>query len=829
MKYSGGLDGLRGVAVLVVVLFHAQVPIAGGGFLGVSLFFTLSGFLITSLLLAEFDASGAISLRHFYVRRARRLLPVAYLCLLLVALAGVWWSASQRADLPGDLIASVANVANWRFALAPTNYADLFDTAPSPVAHFWSLAIEEQIYLILPVVAVVALRRGRRTFGWVTAVLLSASTAATLFTSDRNLVYNGTHTRAAELLIGVALALYLRRGDRTLGDEVWRRVRWVPGAVAGALLVALVALASLDQEWIYRGGLTAVAILSAVLIAAVVSEQFPNRLLDIRPLVTLGRLSYGIYLVHWPIFLLLDAERTGLGPVALFSLRCMATGVVAVVSARLLEQPVRLGRTPRTTRRFVAATATGALAVLAAALFVIPQPGYTPTEQLLGGGDAGVVDFRMAEPATLRPEPQRAQSMSPVAGPPVPFRIAVIGSEPTAVAAVASAATADVGDLVIEVLDDIRPDCPLSTTVIVGCPTPADRLRTLQARIEVDAVVIAVGPVEDADFESRSAAVDSGSALSDFAASQIAASSALGALVDDAADADVDVVLYSTGKRFAAFDHQVVELAIVRTFIRTVIRTETELASAVRVRARADRGSNGGGQVDDRALRVLVVGDSTSLTLAMALSDGSDGRLEVLWAGANGCPLATVEATRTSPDHQWTTRSCEPYETKLPPLLASFAPQALLVVSGPIELTEHRFAGDPTARVASDAGFLGERDAAIGSLAVLTNGDVPILVADIPAVQQGLFASREMTRPDRLDALNDQIDRWDRGSPQITRFGYRDALEFAESTPGALRSDGVHPDAGPLQELARSVYVDRVVELSRRVRAELDAAKALDG
>lgn len=817
--------------MLAVVLFHAQVPVAGGGFLGVSLFFTLSGFLITSLLLAEFDASDAISLRHFYVRRARRLLPAAYMCLLLVALTGMWWSASQRADLPGDLIASVANVANWRFAFAPTNYADLFDTAPSPVAHFWSLAIEEQIYLILPAVVVVALRRSRRTLAWVVAVLLSASIAATLLTSDRDLVYNATHTRAAELLIGVALALYLRRGDRTLGEDVWRRRRtgWVPGALAGAVFVAVIALASLDQEWIYRGGLAAVGVLSAVLIAAVVSEQFPNRLLDVRPLVAIGRLSYGIYLVHWPIFLLLDAERTGLGAVALFALRCVATGAVAVASARLLEQPVRRGRLPRTTRRFVVATGAGALAVLAAALVVIPQPGFTPTEQLLSRGDTGVVDFGAAQPATIRSEATRARSMNLVVGPPKPFRVAVIGSEPTAVAALTGAGTVDGGDLVIQVLDDIRPECPLSTTVIAGCPTPVDRLRTLQGLGDVDAVVIAVGPVEDADIGSRIIGVDSASALARFGASELAASSALEALVGIAGNSDADVVLYSTGTRFADFDHQLVELAFAEPTIRTVVRTETELASAVVVRARADQRSSGGGPVDERALRVLVVGDSTSLTLAMALSDGSDGRLDVLWAGANGCPFAAVEATRPSPEDQWRTTSCEPYETKLPPLIASFAPQALLVVSGPIELAEHRFAGDPAARVASDAKFLGARDMAIESLAELTNGDVPILVADMPAVQTGPFSSREMTSPERLDALNDQIDSWDRGSSQIARFGYRDTLESAESTPGALRSDGVHPDAGPLEELARSSYVDRLIELYRTVRAELDAAKALSG
>ena len=160
MKYVPGLDGLRAVAVIAVLVFHAQFAAASGGFLGVSLFFTLSGFLITTLLLDEHESTGTLGLRRFYGRRVRRLLPAAYVCLLLVVVAAGWWTASQQRRLPGDLIASVANVANWRFAFAPTSYQELFLGDPSPVAHFWSLAIEEQIYLVLPVVVYFALRRG---------------------------------------------------------------------------------------------------------------------------------------------------------------------------------------------------------------------------------------------------------------------------------------------------------------------------------------------------------------------------------------------------------------------------------------------------------------------------------------------------------------------------------------------------------------------------------------------------------------------------------------------------------------------------------------------
>lgn len=835
MKHSGGLDGLRGVAVLVVVLFHAQVPGAGGGFLGVSLFFTLSGFLITSLLLAEFEANDTISLRHFYVRRARRLLPAAYLCLLLVALAGVWWSAGQRAQLPGDLIASLANVANWRFAFAATNYADLFVDAPSPVAHFWSLAIEEQIYLVLPVVVIVALRRGRGTLAWVIGALLSASIAATLLTSDRDLVYNATHTRAAELLVGVALALFVRRGGRAVGDRMWRRFGWVPGAFAGAAFVALVALASIDQEWIYRGGLVAVAVLSAVLIAAVVSEQFPNRLLDVQPLVTIGRLSYGIYLAHWPIFLLLDAERTGLGPVALFALRCVVTGAVAVASSSLLEQPVRQGRWYATAPGFASATGVGAVAVIVATVLV-PPPNFTRTEQLLEFGDAGVVDFRTLDRLPEVQEGSAAPTSSAIdAGPtgvPDPFRVAVIGSESSAVEAVRSTVmTSD--DQLIEVIDDIRPQCPLSAMSLPGCDALVDRFRSLTSSTgagagRIDLLVVATGVAEDAEIAPRSGATESREQLAAFAASQIESSAAIRSAIDSAIAAGAQVMLYSAGQRYGAFDDQLVHLAIGGAITGHVIRTGTELSSAIGKSARTDRAGSAENTSEGSPLRVLVIGDSTSLSLAMGLNDGGDGRVEVLWAGANGCPLAPVEATRPSRGDEWTDHDCVPYEQRLGPVLTSFAPDAVLIVSGPTELTEHRFPGDPAGHIAVDPTFVAARDRTLDEVAAIANG-IPLLVADVPAIRPGQFATSEMTDPGRLDALNAQIEQWDLRSTQIAVFPYRGVLEAAEQRHGDLRSDGVHPDAAPLESLSRAVYVDLLIEMTTRMRTELAATRSTGG
>src|SRR3954451_9400560 len=209
-----GLDGLRGIAVAAVVLFHLRPEGLPGGFLGVDLFFVLSGFLITSLLLIELDTRrdrrnrGQVDLGRFWARRARRLLPALFILLVAVTFASRrWLPAWQLGRIRGDGLAALAYISNWHDALRNVAY---FDSAssPSPFAHLWSLAIEEQIYLLWPLALLTLhrLTRGRRTaLALAVAGLVAASATAMLLTRDHEVDYFATHTRAQALLMGALL------------------------------------------------------------------------------------------------------------------------------------------------------------------------------------------------------------------------------------------------------------------------------------------------------------------------------------------------------------------------------------------------------------------------------------------------------------------------------------------------------------------------------------------------------------------------------------------------------------------------------------------------
>ena len=226
------MDGLRGVALLGVLLFHANGVIKGG-FLGVDLFFVLSGFLITRLLLAEERTTGSIDLRAFWLRRAKRLFPALLVLMPAIALFAHFVArAEEGRAIRADALATLAYFANWRAILSDKSYWELFQS-PSPLEHTWSLSIEEQFYVVWPVVVLLVLRRyGARALLGVVLGLAALSILATLvlFDSERTArVYYGTDTRAAAILGGAALAIVVR--GRTVESRVGLRSLGLGGAL----------------------------------------------------------------------------------------------------------------------------------------------------------------------------------------------------------------------------------------------------------------------------------------------------------------------------------------------------------------------------------------------------------------------------------------------------------------------------------------------------------------------------------------------------------------------------------------------------------------------
>lgn len=381
LGYQPALDGLRGVAVVAVLLYHGGVSWAQGGFLGVDLFFVLSGFLITWLLLTEHETTGRISIRAFYGRRARRLFPALALVLIAVAGYALWVAQRSQLDqLQGDLLGALGYITNWRLIGQDRGYFDAF-AAPSPLQHTWSVAVEEQWYLVWPPVMVGLLALGARLrarwlLGAMTVAFCAASWALTMALAgpgiDPSRVYYGTDTRAHQLLLGALLAIVRHPAGVALTPR-WRRPAAVGGA--GALLWMLWLATTVNDRsgWLFDGGLGLVAIAScAAILAAVQPSGRLVQVLSLRPLRAIGMVSYGLYLWHYPVFVVLSASRTGLTGTTLLLARLAATTAVALVSYRLIERPIR-DQTVQV-RRPAGALAGGLAVALAATLLVTAPP-----------------------------------------------------------------------------------------------------------------------------------------------------------------------------------------------------------------------------------------------------------------------------------------------------------------------------------------------------------------------------------------------------------------------------------------------------------------------
>jgi peptidoglycan/LPS O-acetylase OafA/YrhL len=383
------LDGLRAIAVAAVILFHFAPSTLPGGFLGVDVFFVVSGFLIARLLIVEISRTGTLARANFWARRARRLLPaVATMTVVVLLLAAVKFSSTELHDLRAQALGTLFYCANWVFIFQKGSY---FATVgrPSPFLHMWSLAIEEQFYLVLPLLFFALRRRVARRPGVTAVVALVGAIGSTVWMwvlakplHDPTTAYLSTGAHSMGLLVGVALGVIAARAP-TLTNWL-RRVTPALAAVALLAVLASMRLTSFHSTRLFHGGFLVFSIGCALVIVATVWT--PNtgvvRALGVRPLVVIGLRSYSLYLWHWPVLVFLT-PTSGLHGAALFWARLGVSVVLAEVSYRCIELPFRNGFVARRSgSRGAVVYFAGSLVAAVLLVFTVAAPAALPPASL---------------------------------------------------------------------------------------------------------------------------------------------------------------------------------------------------------------------------------------------------------------------------------------------------------------------------------------------------------------------------------------------------------------------------------------------------------------
>ena len=342
IEYRPALDGLRAYAVVAVVLYHAGATsnlagLAPGGFLGVSVFFTLSGYLVTTLLIRKSAAPGGLAVGEFWARRLRRLAPVSIVVVAGAVLASShFWPGMQWAEAAAGLF----GWSNWNVILSGED--DLLRTIVGPLGPYWSLAVEEQFYVMLSVAVLIAWRTARpiRTLsifvalGWLSSLLVQL-----LLSGPAYRLEFGTDTRGSELLAGCGVALLLH--VRPTLTVRYSKYLLIAGPIAAAVLLGLALTTDYDPPWLLHGGYAAISLVNAVLVAALLVPSPLTRALATRPTVAVGRLSYSWYVIHWPVILVLTEDRTGLDRWPLVGLKVAVSLAAAFALHVAIEQPIR--------------------------------------------------------------------------------------------------------------------------------------------------------------------------------------------------------------------------------------------------------------------------------------------------------------------------------------------------------------------------------------------------------------------------------------------------------------------------------------------------------
>ncbi|KZS44360.1 acyltransferase [Paenibacillus glucanolyticus] len=428
-RYMPGLDGLRALALIGVMGYHWNFGFAGGGFLGVSLFFVLSGYLITDILASQWHHQRRIDLKDFWIRRFRRLLPAMLLMLFILVVWVTLFDRSRLLTLRGEVLGAVTYISNWQFIYQQQSYFESFGP-PSPLGHFWSLAVEEQFYLLWPLIMLAGLklfpRRGQ-LFSFIAAgAAASALVMALIYQpgEDPSRVYYGTDTRAFGLLIGAGLAIVWPSWKLSLqvSTAVRRRLNLTGAA---ALLIILFMMWQVDRydPFLYRGGMFLFSMAAAVLVAVLAHPAASiSRLLSWKPLLWVGVRSYGIYLWHYPV-MILTSPASGSGDLSLpqVVLQITASVILAALSWKYVEEPIRHGGLKklwlkvRSVRRRPASISLRGWIVSLSSLILI---GIFCTGMMSSVSDARTVGdiaamLNIENPVLEEPEPSQTEEPSP--------------------------------------------------------------------------------------------------------------------------------------------------------------------------------------------------------------------------------------------------------------------------------------------------------------------------------------------------------------------------------------------------------------------------------
>jgi peptidoglycan/LPS O-acetylase OafA/YrhL len=368
-RYIPGFDGLRALAVMAVIAYHLHIPYTQGGFHGVTVFFVISGFLITSLLLHEWADNQTIQLRSFWIRRAKRLLPAMFLLLILLNIVTPLIRPEGISSLRQDTFAAFFYYSNWHYIFLDLSYFDTFET-PSLLTHFWSLAIEEQFYIVWAVLILLLLKYIRSHKAIFSFIILASLFSIVRMTTmhDPNLdpsrVYYGTDTRMFSLLIGASFALIQPTNSQA------KIKSWIYEvlAIAGLLVIFIMVVFTHQYDsFIYNGGMAILSITTAMVVFILnqTPTVFISKLLELPLLKWIGLRSYGIYLWHYPVIVLMepDVNTEGLN-VYKIMMKLILTILLAAISYTFVEQPIRQGKFTFNYRNTIAISGTVVLLIL---------------------------------------------------------------------------------------------------------------------------------------------------------------------------------------------------------------------------------------------------------------------------------------------------------------------------------------------------------------------------------------------------------------------------------------------------------------------------------